>query len=445
MRNLTGLMEPWPVSRLSVMTSRVAAPAAKVGPARHLKVGPRTWLVAVLAGISTYDPSLALRVGPYVAVAVLLSGRPARMRITAPVVLSAAFLLWAYASQAWSLAPTQTSATVVLWAQLLLIFVATLDLIQTRAQIRLVAIGYLSGAFFAVANILITNPNAASESLMTGERIELGNANINYVAYALSAAFAVVVLLWITRDRTKLNFLLLAAVVAALVLGVNLSGTRGALLGLACVFVWLLLCKVFRRPPIGLPVFIVLAVQVCISTGIADQASLAYEFGGRATGDWSGRLIVWPEAREVWGDNPILGVGAGAFSQVNMLGIAAHNMVLQTGTGLGIIGVVLLVALMWCGLAGKGTGDPKRRLILVGAFLAASAPAYLSGVWETAPAAWVVLAIFCKVKAVELGAPKPPEVVLPEPPASQRRSYLVKNQTPAAVRSPKRTSHTLSR
>lgn len=370
--------------------------------------------MAAVAGLSTFDPSLTLSIGTWASIAVFIAGRPLKLEVKAPVLLAMMFVLWAYASQVWTSFPDITRATAFLWGQLLVIFVSACDLIKTKAQLRLIAYGYLLGAIFTVAKNAFVDPYTAELASSTAGRAELGNANVNYVAYALSAGFALVVLLWMTRARTKSTVLILGATLTFIVIGIIISDTRGALLGLLLVAIWLFISNVFRRPPLTGAVTVLAIVALIIATGVADKASLAWESGARATGDWSGRLVIWPWAREVWATNPWFGVGAGGFRETNAYGVAAHNIILQTGTGLGIVGVVLLLALIWTALAWTPSGgEHPKRALLVGAFIMASAPAYLSGVWETAPASWVVLAIFARLDV--LGAQVPGEGQKPIP------------------------------
>lgn len=367
--------------------------------------GIRTSLMAVIAGFSTFDPALTLSIAPAMAVAVLILGRPLAFKMDAPVILAVLFALWAWLSLLWS--PTQefSHATAVLWSQVLVIFIAAYDLIKSRSQLRMVAAGFITGAVFTVAKNLYFGPDI-TETIAAGGRAVLGNANVNYVAYALTTALALVALLWVTRTHTKTSILILAATAAVLVAGVISSDTRAAQLGAGCLLAWIMFCLLTRRRPVKLVVFALMVSAFCIVTGVADQASLAYESGMRVTGDWSGRLIIWPIAREMWADNPLTGVGAGAFIMISGLGVGAHNVILQTGTGLGAVGVGLFIGLIWTALA------RNRQPLLAGAFLAASAPIYLSGMWETAPAAWIVIAIFSRLSVLnadesrrELAAP----------------------------------------
>jgi len=66
----------------------------------------------------------------------------------------------------------------------------------------------------------------------------------------------------------------------------------------------------------------------------------------RATGDLAGRLTIWPEARQVFGEHLLVGVGAGGFRAVGTSGIGAHDVVLELGAGLGLVGIALFLGLI---------------------------------------------------------------------------------------------------
>ena len=44
--------------------------------------------------------------------------------------------------------------------------------------------------------------------------------------------------------------------------------------------------------------------------------------------------------------------------------------------------------------------DPPARVVIVGCFVAAFAPIYLSGVWEISPAGWIILALFTRAEVL---------------------------------------------
>lgn len=243
---------------------------------------------------------------------------------------------------------------------------------------------------------------AQAGSAIVDDRLNMDGLNINYAGYALAAGFSMVVLLWVTKPRTLRRRLSLAITAAALILGIVLSDTRGAFVGLALMAAWLILCFLFKRPPYKALVFVVLLVAFSIATGILDRASLVLEgLLGRATGDWSGRLIIWPLAREDWSHHFLLGTGVSTFLTRNYLGIGAHDLILELGTGTGIIGVLIYVTFLWSSL-GKRTSlaGEKPATILIGCFIAVSAFSYLTGHWELSPAAFVGLAAFSRTSLI---------------------------------------------
>ena len=206
-------------------------------------------------------------------------------------------------------------------------------------------------------------------------------------------------LLWVTKSRTFRQRAGIFTAAVILIVGIQLADTRGAFVGLALIAFWLLLSAMFKRPPMKLLVFAVLVAAWAIVTGVFDKLSLAVEgIFERATGDWSGRLIIWPMAREDWTQNIMFGTGASTFMNENSFGIGAHDLILELGTGLGLVGVVLYVILLWSSL-GKRTAaaGPRRGKVLVGSFIAVSTFSYLTGVWDLAPAAWIGLAVFSRV------------------------------------------------
>lgn len=367
--------------------------AERLPPA--LRVGPRVFLLAGLACVSVFDPTLATIYGPFIATVVYLMGRPGRLRVDTPNILAVLLGLWAVASSAWSIVPNQSWITGLTYLSMAIIFIAARDTIRTVAQLRVVAIGYVAGCFVLAARVIAE----ARQGTVLDGRLTLEGLNINYAGYAFALGFAMLVLLWVTKRRTFRRRAGIIVTGAALTVGVQLSDTRGAFVGLVLMAVWLLLCAWFKRPPFKLVTVLVATVAVSIATGAFDRASLALEASlGRATGDWSGRLILWPLAREDWAAHFWVGAGASSFQHQNWVGVGAHNLILEVGTGSGVVGVALYVGVLWSSLHARPVPDGLRRhRMLIGSFVTVSAFSYLTGHWELAPAAWVGLAVFSRV------------------------------------------------
>lgn len=360
-------------------------------------VGARALLVSGIAFFAAFDPNLIVLAGPLVAVLVLLFGRPLNIKMDWTVHLAGLFIFWAFLSYAWANNPDNALFSAAHFASVIVLFLGIRDTLQVphpAGPMRAIATGYLLGCIAAVAQLVWMNRDS-----LGADRLALGELNQNYLGYSLAVGFAVIALLWKMRPYGRAIFRSrprLLAAGAVLVLGIELSGTRGAYLGLICLLAWLAACAVTKRPPLTLVVLALATSSVIVVFGFLDQWSLQFESGERATGNWSGRLIIWPLARDLWAENPWIGVGSGGLHMENYLGIGAHNVFLQIGTGLGIIGVVLYVGIFASSLWTQRQGS-HTRAYLIGAYLAATAPAYMSGHWESAPAGWIVLALFSSI------------------------------------------------
>ena len=401
-----------------------------------LRLGLRTLLLAAVAAMSVFDPVHAATYGPFVGTLVFLTGRPGRLRIDAPVLLTFVLVLLVTASTQWSTHPDASWVAARDYAAMAIIFIATRDAVRTIQQMRVIAYGYVVGC--AALVYTVWDQSRTQGAALDGGRLDLGTTlNINYAGYAFVGGFAMVALLWGTHRRTPLRSLGLIACAAMIVLGIFLSDTRGALVGLGIMAAWILVCWLVKRPPMTLLVTGLILFAAAIATGFADQASLAYETAlGRATGDWSGRLIIWPIARQLWGENFLLGTGAATFRLSNSLGIGAHDLILELGTGIGIVGVLIYVAILWTALGKRAAGTDPRAKILIGCFLAASAASYLTGHWELAPASWIGVALFSRLGLLDTDPEahwSPPDDEKPKPVKNLPAAYSRMNRVKVGV------------
>lgn len=367
--------------------------------AKHLALGPRSLLVGGLAAVATFDPSLATLTAPFLAVVVFLFGRPHKFRVGAPVHWGFAFIAWTALSGIWTVNPDHLTATLTR-AALMLMFVAVSDFIQSGAHLKAVAAGYLIGAQVAVVRIIFENSGAIETA--GGDRVTtvLGNLNVNYIGYVLAGSFPIIVLLWSVTRQRLVRFVLVFSTLVVIV-GVEFTGTRGAYLGLGAGVAWIVFWALFKiRSLWTITVALVLA-SAAIVTGVADQASLVFETGERATGDWSGRLQLWESARSIWASSPFTGVGVGGFRILDSYHIPAHNILLDMGVGLGLVGVLLFALFLRSALwVDTRSVEGRQRALLVGVLIAATGPSYLTGAWDTSPAAWITLAIFARISVL---------------------------------------------
>jgi O-antigen ligase len=120
---------------------------------------------------------------------------------------------------------------------------------------------------------------------------------------------------------------------------------------------------------------------------------------------------MWPLARDLWVEHPLIGAGAGTFQAVNPLHLYSHNFVLEIGTGMGILGSGLFVGgVIYAMRNDTVAAEPRKRILLVGGFVAVSMPILVSGFWNESPMFWAALALFSRIPAAIPAQPeRPPE------------------------------------
>lgn len=341
----------------------------------------RPWALAVIACLAVCAPTIATVVAPFVCAAVFLTRKPLSLRLNIADCLAIAIPAWAAASALWSVEPAVSLRAAVSYAIMAGLFVAIRS-ITTIDELRIAAIGYLIGCVVLIARIGYV---ALADQAV---RHNMPDVNANYAGYALVLGFAVLVLVWKTTTRTRLLTAASIAISAVFIGGILLTETRGAFGGLLMLALWLTISRFLPTPPIKTLTALAGVAAVMIVSGLIDEAARAVEsLSGRSTGDWSGRLYLWPDARAWWLDHFIIGSGASTFQGSGGHELGAHNLVLELGTGMGVVGVALFVALLWFVLRNVTP-------ILLGCFICTTALSYLTGHWEITTAGWIALGVF---------------------------------------------------
>jgi len=155
----------------------------------------------------------------------------------------------------------------------------------------------------------------------------------NDLAQGFLTAIPFVALAWRARSPFR-NFFLAILPMIALLYGVYLTGSRGAVIS---IMVMLFIVIRPKLGNIGSSVLVILAVL-----GV-----LAISFGGRQLGtDESvvGRLEAWSQGIQLLKQHPLTGVGYGMFTDYNP--ITAHNSFVLCFSELGLPGYFLWIALL---------------------------------------------------------------------------------------------------
>ena len=358
--------------------------------------------LAVVAGLSTFNSSLTLAGGVVLCLGVLVTKLGRGFRLEAADIWATCLACLAALSFYWAVSPMITWDSAVTQLKLLIIFVSFRAVAVNRRSLTVIAGGYCIGCLYALVLLNRQHPDLTLVVELSSQRYGIDGVNLNYLAYALATGCSLLVLLWYaggTRRYWRLAPLLTAV---PIYLGITLSGTRGAFLSVAGLFLWIVLGRLSPRIGLSAVYGLVILFGAAIVSGAVDGplASLA-NVSPREDSGLGGRLYIWPLARRVFSDHLLTGIGASGFQTVNPLRVGSHNVFLEIGTGTGVVGVCVFVCLFFTAIVSSSRVlDSRRRAVLVGAYLSTVAPIYLSGQWDLSPAGWVALALFSRISVL---------------------------------------------
>lgn len=360
----------------------------------HLQLA--TFGAAGIAFMAAVEPNLTLRYGPFIAVGVFILSYPHRFRVGATEWALATFVLWVVLSQFWTRYPAQHALTMTGIMSLAIIFIGVRAAVRWGHNVRFVVAAFVVGCLVGLARTswdLLRSDAAVLLDPVTGRLTQVGDLNVNYIAYGVLAAVLLLTLVLHARQfRSKRERLVEVMSIVALSAGVVATGTRGAQVALVLLGLWVIVSRF--GTPLKTVVVSCIAITVAVSFGWIDWLLLDFDFGERSQGALSGRLGIWPIARETWAEAPIHGVGLGAVRAQTAAGIPAHNFILEIGTTLGAIGLLLLIAFFCFSLTDRlGELSDRDRRFRLGAVLLVFTPVLLSGTWEYSANAWVALAL----------------------------------------------------
>lgn len=338
--------------------------------------------------------------------AVMLHGRTRRLEDVH--ILLILFTAWALVSWIWSVDLSLSEAQAFTVVQLLVMVLCLWEFGGgEHKRLRLLG-AYTAGAFLSAALLVLEAARGGDVAM----RYSLAEAGPNGVAFALCLAipmswylsFKVRSLVAIVALRSYIPLALMAMVVTA---------SRSALFvaGIAILVVPLSLPLLSRAARTAIVAGAVICLA-CIAFLIPAQplARLATTGSELQQGDLGGRNALWRAGLEIFGKEPVLGVGIGA-SRVEIerrTGAleGAHNTFISLAAEVGFVGLalfsLLLVTIVLRILRTKGL----RRtfcLVLFLTLLVGLVPRH----WEYEKATWAVLALLVNETAVLTARPLP--------------------------------------
>ncbi len=282
------------------------------------------------------------------------------------------FVLWNALSLFWTMAGDRTEQQVKTYVQLALLAWILWDLYTTPKALRMALQAYILGAYVTVGSTIL-NYLAGQKISAYEERYAGSNVNANDLALILALAIPLAWHLAVSAGKGRkfsLFPLLNYAYVPAAFFAIMLTAGRTALFALVPAFVYIVATanrlKLLYR-------ILILAAVVGILPLVPQSTTdrLATTPDSISQGDLGGRGRLWLGSWAIFSEHPLLGVGSGSL-KID-LGAVAHNTFLSVLGELGLIGFSFFIA-----------------MLAIVAYQAANQPKWLSWLWLTVLAIWVI-------------------------------------------------------
>jgi O-antigen ligase len=343
-------------------------------------------------------------IGAAIAFALARGAHPAigRALVSAPVLLSLALLGVMLLRLGPSPAPEYGATTVQLYvADNLVFLIGAVFVGSRRGDLHL---------FFAILLAVATG-----EALLLMLKLLSGGLHMTFEGrFALSTheypiylgrdsadglIVAIYTVLTATRTWTRM---VAAAVLPLLAVGLLAAGSRGpvvaCLIGVV-VLVALTSTKGRARQRLLLAGGGLLGAMILVPLilpGSAIGRALSAIVGGASGLSSNGRAALWSKAFTGFAQHPLFGLGTGGFSALNPVLPYPHNILLEAGVALGIVGVLLIVGIVFgagrrifsCWRNGLGR-DRVDAAVLAALFVSALVNALVSGAIQDNKEIWV--------------------------------------------------------
>ena len=303
--------------------------------------------VVHLEGVGTLARATGILVAGFWILTVLVTG--SFRRLHAFHVVAMLFVLWNGISVAWSLETEVTLILTITYFQLFVMVLILWDIYTTPASVRAAMQVYVLGAFVTIASIL-------SNYLFGGEELRRYTASgfgENRVGLILALGMPIAWYLALFEEYRLRHYwlrLLNFAYIPGAFTGIMLTGSRAAILGMVPLSLFMIATlgkiKFYQRM---LLLTLVIGALIALIPVIPEStfnriAATRSEATGGGTSD---RLPIWYEGARIFADNPLLGVGSGAFrSAATETRKSAHNVALALLAEIGVVGFGLFVAIL---------------------------------------------------------------------------------------------------
>jgi O-antigen ligase len=272
-----------------------------------------------------------------------------RVVLSAPVVLTVTLMAWMLVRLGPSLDSTYGSRKLQLFiAQNVIVLVAGIVVARRRNRFELYV--FVTVLMAILSSLALVRGLLAGQDANVGGRFAITAAD-SPIGLGRSAAEGIIVAVFVLL-ASRAGWLRMLAFGALPLVSVALiaSGSRGPVVGLAVGLTLLLLLNVGdveARRRVGLVIAgvvgaVLLVPQLVPGQDVGRALSI---FSGRSQGlSSNGRSELWGQAWQLFSAHPFWGIGTGSFGHFQPIELFPHNIFLETGAELGMVGLLLTVA-----------------------------------------------------------------------------------------------------
>ena len=275
--------------------------------------------------------------------------------------LMASFVALSAASVFWSSDVDSTLTRIGTYSQLLIAVWLIWELATAEVQVLGLMRAYLLGIFVASMLTLYNFANGTTAAQLDAaqgverwdeSRYSITGVNENDLGLMLAMAVPLIIYLVVRAKSNGMRVFLWIQLVACIA-AILLTGSRGALL--SAVVASAMLPLSFRFLPASQKVAAALACVAAAACAIffipAETWGRLLRFSTELTqGTLTHRTLIWSAGLAAFREHPFLGVGSGAYAatvlKVVNVPYVAHNTFLSVLVELGVVGALLMLALM---------------------------------------------------------------------------------------------------
>lgn len=304
------------------------------------------------------------------------------------------FVTWVALSLAWSINTEATIGRLETYIQLFVLSILVWDSLSTKDAIQFGLQAYVFGAYVSAISTIRT--------FFTGAAVaDFGRfAPINFDANDIGLIMSLgLIIAWQLALSWQQNSFILSVInyayIPAGIFAIFLTGSRTAAVSILLFLVFVLLTQFKLNIWVRITVFLFLFYATLSAISFVPEASfdrIAETRDSIVDRDLNGRVAIWKAGFKIIEDNPILGIGAGAFQSANTFNKVAHNIFISVTAELGLVGLIPYLGMIFSAFISIRKLKPRDRVFWSIIFFTWLLGA-LTLSWEYRKITWLMLSL----------------------------------------------------